>query len=307
MSRNTSRLDVSYIDTTINAILHGTHVASQSCRGKSVCYYGQSEDQFIKLADSLSIPSLPIHHSMNDRNPPAEYREMVRSLSASLLELCPELIAETDWYFDSADIHTPIFYRLIDLEGERYLYQLLVDLSCRPLECEILEEGSNTRTHAYRTRRLYFECDYFPVETFDNGSIALKQSIPMTWKGEAGQGYMVHGIWMDADLNKFFSKLILPEGKRNYPYYPVNCKQHCVSMNAFAQESPRLLHEIRRYIEPDLENILESLQEAPFSERMDSFLRLKKKIPQELGARWENLTVVASLNEREQKEYTVEF
>ena len=35
----------------------------------------------------------------------------------------------------------------------------------------------------------------------------------MTWKGESGEGYMIHGIWMDADINKFFSKLVLPKGR----------------------------------------------------------------------------------------------
>ena len=307
MSRNTNRIDVSCTDERINILL-SQDTGAQYSVPHTFCY-NQNEDQFIFLDEAISIPSMPVHHTMNNPLPPDGYIEMITKLSADLMRLVPHLIAGTKWYFDPVDIHTPTFYRIIRIEDTDYLYLLLVDLTCRPLDSEITEEGTNNRTHAYKTNRLYFECDYFPIQAIDDkrSILTLKQSIPVTWKGEAGQGYMIHGIWMDADINKFFSKLILPSGKRNYPYYPVNCKLHCVSMNAFGLDSPALLHEIRKRIEPALDSILRDLQSTTFSELLPLFAQLKKNIPESLGRTWDSLEVRVILNSRDQKEYIVEF
>jgi hypothetical protein len=309
MSRNTSRINASYTDGSINAILHRTGAGGPTKNALRSCGYNQNEDQFLSVEKYVEIPSLPVHHPMNDTVPPSGYLDAIAALAESLMAQCPELVAGTDWYFDPVSIHTPTFYRVVTYGNVQYLYHVLIDLTCHPLECEILETGTNNRTHAYRTKRLYFESDFFPLAGFDEPLrlLTLNQTIPVTWKGEAGQGYMIHGLWMDSDINKFFSKLILPVGKRNHPYYPVTCKQHCISMNAFGQESPVLLHRITEFIGPALHGILDELQSAAFSETMPLFARLKETIPPELGEYWKNLTVSAFLNERDQKEYTVEF
>jgi hypothetical protein len=78
-------------------------------------------------------------------------------------------------------------------------------------------------------------------------------------------------------------------------------------MNAYGQDSPILLDRIRDFIEPALDRILEDLQVAAFSETMPLYKELKTNIPPELGERWQHLAVTAILNEREQKEYSVEF
>jgi hypothetical protein len=312
MSRNTSRIDVSRSSESINRILAGRSLLQNDDNlnaeiGKTRCFYNQNEDQFIILPGSIIVPALPVHHAMDNREPPAGYEDMIENLATALLSLCPGLIAGTTWYFDPNSIHTPTFYRKVRVKDADYLYLLLIDLTCRPLEFTITETGTNNRTHAFTTNRLYFECDWFPLESSGENEFNIAQSIPFTWKGEAGQGYMVHGLWMDADINKFFSKLVLPEGKRSYPYYPLTCKQHCVSMNALGQRSPELLHSIRQYIEPELDDILDDLHSTPFSEQMPLFEKLKKKMPAELGERWRSLSVSVALNEREHKEYTVEF
>jgi len=308
MSRNTSKIDVTRTDDSINRILRGEKSLYAPTSVHS-CHYNQNEDQFLILGVPLEIPALPVHHSIENAEPPVGYRNMIASLASFLMENCPDLAANTTWYFDPVSIHTPSFYRVIRFEKRLYLYHLQVDLACRPLESEITEVGTNTRTHAYRTKHLYFECDYFPLRETETagGKLIFDQSIPFTWKGESGEGYMIHGIWMDADINKFFSKLVLPRGKRNHPYYPVTCKQHCVSMNAFGQDGPELLHRIRSFIEPALETILAELQVSAFSEQMALFRNLKDKIPPELGNRWANLSVHAGLNDHDQKEYIVEF
>ncbi len=309
MSRNTSRIDFSCSGETINRILQRNAKNICPTDTRYSCRFNQNEDQFLLLDTPIDVPALPVHHNIDDPNPPEGYIEKIAAVCEYLMKNCPSLAADTRWFFDAAAIHTPSFYRIVNIDNHSYLYLLMVDLTCRPLECTITTEGTNNRTHAYQTNRVYFECDYFPLLSTDDNqqSVSLLQTIPATWKGEAGQGYMIHGIWMDSDINKFFSKLILPTGKRNHPYYPITCKQHCVTMNAFGQSDPELLHRIRKYIEPALNPILQDLQTAPFSERLPLFAELKSTIPDELGSRWENLVVTSYLNEREQKEYTVVF
>ncbi len=307
MGRNTSRIAVSSTDEAVNALLGG--ISPIGTRAGTVAFrYNQGEDQFMILDGKLDVPSLPVHHSMDDPNPPALYVESMTRIVSRLATLCPWLIAGTRCFFDPYAIHTTSFYRVVSHCGQRYLYLVMIDLLCRPLECEITDSGTNARTRAYRSSRLYFECDYLPLANSSSPSeLVLNQTIPVTWKGESGEGYMVHGIWMDADINKFFSKLALPEGKRNHPYYPLTCKQRCVSMNALGQESPALLHRVRAFLEPSLDRILEDLHSAPFSELMPIFREIKAAVPPDIPRNWENLSVRAELNEREQKEYIVEL
>lgn len=308
MSRNTNTIDVTRTDDSINRILLAG-VGRPASGGTHACHFNQNEDQFIILGAPLEVPRIPVHHAIDNREPPQGYIEMIANLVTNLMGQCPDLVSGTTWYFDPVSIHTPAFYRVIRSDGRLYLYHLIIDLACRPLESEILEQGTNTMTHEYRTRHLYFESDFYPLREAESsgGKLIFDQKIPLTWKGESGEGYMIHGIWMDADINKFLSKLILPRGRRNHPFYPITCKQHCVSMNAFGQEGPDLLHRIRAFIEPELDEILHELQGAPFSEESPLFRKLKNLIPPELGARWANLSVQSGLNTQDQKEYIVEF
>ncbi len=307
MGRNTSRIAVSSTDGAVNALLGG--ISAKERRSGTVAFrYNQGEDQFMILDGALEVPTLPVHHSMDDPAPPSGYVDSIARIASRVAELCPWLLAGTRWFFDPYSIHTPSFYRVVPHEGQKYLYLVMIDLLCRPLECEITVPGTNAHTHAYRSNRLYFECDYLPLaESTTDDELALNQTIPATWKGESGEGYMVHGIWMDADINKFFSKLALPEGKRNHPYYPFTCKQRCVSMNALGQDGPALLHRARAFIEPSLDRILEDLQSAPFSELMPLFREMKAVVPADIPRNWKSLNVRAELNDREQKEYLVEL
>jgi len=303
MGRNTNKTEVS--DTTIHAALRDIQPVRTT--GPAVVFYSENEDQFLKLDTPITIPSLPVHHTMNNTNPPEGYREAILGIVEFLGVHTPNLLAGTRWSFDPRSILAPTFSRVEEFDGHAYLYLVLIDLTCRTLEAEILEPGTNDRTPAYRSPRLYFEADYFPLNGLDADSLVINQTIPATWKGESGEGYMIHGIWMDADINKFFSKLVLPAGTRNHPYYPVTCKQHSVSMNAFGLENPALLHAIRPNIENELDRILDELHANPFSEDSPLFRELKDRMPAGPGERWKNLSVSATLNERDQKEYTVEF
>lgn len=315
MGLSTSAIDNSLTDPGINAIL--AEAGGQAEHLHAECRYSQNEDQFAVLAEPYEVPSFPVHHDFQNPVPPEGYVEALASVVHRVTELAPRLLAGTRWFFDSANIHAPGFFRIERFGGRAYLYLARLDLSCRPLDSEILDQGSNSYTHRFRTNRLYHESDWFPLSPDSGGApgepISFDQTIPVTWKGESGEGYMIHGIWMDADINKFFSKLVLPPGKRNHPFYPVTCKHRCVSVNALGLEpasnglGPKTLHEIRERVEPELDAILEDLQNASFSEILPLFKEIKERTPAELGAPWAGLKVTPYLNDRDQKEYTIEF
>lgn len=323
MGMSTSVIDTSVTDPELNGVL--AKVDEGEARARSSCRFSQNEDQFLVLDEPVEIPAFPVHHNFQDHAPPAGYPRAISEIARGLNASVPWLLAGTRWFFDPVNIHTPGFYRVERFGDREYLYLARLDLTCRPLESEMIEAGSNNRTHRFRTSRLYFESDWYPLapsktpaDGLSSGSAApgpimLDQIIPVTWKGESGEGYMIHGIWMDADINKFFSKLVLPPGKRNHPFYPVTCKHHCISVNALGLEpgrsrkGPAVLDAIRTALEGELEAILEDLQTAAFSELMPLFSEIKSRLPPGLGTLWSGLNVAASLNEREQKEYTVEF
>ncbi len=309
MDRNTSKIEFKHTDARVNALLRPKAGSVRPTRHS--CRFNRNEDQYLLLDKEISVPALPVHHNMDNYTPPPGYTEMMLQLAADLMAEVPELVAGTTWNFDPANLHIPVFYRLTEIGSQTYLYLTRVDLTCHPLESVITAEGSNNRTHAYRTRKLFFESDYLPllkITREGDATIAYpRQTIPGTWKGEAGQGYMIHGIWMDADINKFFSKLILPAGTRNHPYYPITCKQRCVCLNAFGMAGPVILDRIREVLEPMLDQMLEDLQTSAFSELMPLFKQLKALVPQTLAEPWKNLSVKPILDENDQKEYIVEF
>ena len=312
MSRNSHLIDISYTDDSINTVLSGTNSKGPSGEKTPTtelvhCWYNHNEDQFLNLKKPIHIPSFPVHHDIDKNIPPPGYTEKIQNLCINIMEQYPSLIENTKWFFNPISILSPSFYKIISLENTEYLYICMIDLTCRPLEVEMLEKGSNNSTHQFRTNRIYFECDFFPLKKRKDNLLELDQIIPATWKGEAGQGYMVHGIWMDSDINKFFSKLVLPLGKRNHPYYPITCKQHCISMNAWGIQTPEDLHRIKSYITPQLEQILQELQIIPFSEKSELFASIKKDIPPLYEDRWKKISVTPYLNDMDQKEYHVEF
>ncbi|MFP4409523.1 MAG: hypothetical protein ACLFPW_13460, partial [Spirochaetaceae bacterium] len=139
----------------------------------------------------------------------------------------------------------------------------------------------------------------------------VDQYVSDTWIGETGRGYFVQGIWLDTELTKFFTKLFAPEGKRLYPYYPINCKYRSIC-HTVVDVDPHLrerripeLHRIRQYLAPHMEEIQESLREESFSTDLQTFRTLKEGLPDTLRDLWNDVQVKAYLNEEEMKEYEV--
>jgi len=307
MDRKTSTIEFGFTDGTINTILSAPYTDNRPIRQ---LYFNRNEDQFITLSSPMVIPALPVHHPLENQTPPVEYTTMVANLASFLMKEVPSLVAGTRWAFDPVNLHVPQFYRIHKTASQDYLLLTRIDLTCHPLDCEIIKEGSNNRTHAYRTSKLFFESDWIPLDsvkiTQDRTLVHPFQTIPNTWKGEAGQGYMIHGIWMDADINKFFSKLFMPEGRRSHPFYPVNCKHRCVCVNSLNLPGPEILEKIRGVIEPELDGILRDLQNSPFSELMPLFQRIRSEILPHTCL-WNNIRVTPKLDKNDHKEYIVEF
>lgn len=280
-------------------------------------HFSQGEEYFLVLPDSYFVPHFPIHHDIREKTPRAEYLDALRLWIDSFLSVAPDFFSDLTSFFDPGEILKPCFYRLYRIGESYYLYLLRVDLGFRPLEAELEERGTNDRTASYRTKRLYLESDFIPLDSVisEAGRVAaflVKQTVSQTWIGETGKGYLVRGIWMDLELSKFFSKLFLPAGKRTYPFYPFTCRYKTVCMTVLEPEAEKrkallpYLHRALAFLTPRMETIQNALKTASFAESSPVFQELRSKVPQSLKERWAEVELRAYLNANDQKEFIVE-
>ncbi|HET7838274.1 MAG TPA: hypothetical protein VFL04_00845, partial [Rectinemataceae bacterium] len=183
---------------------------------------------------------------------------------------------------------------------------------------EIVQPGTNDATPAYRTRRLFIESELIPLEAvmWELGrakAFKVKQLVSNTWIGETGRGYLVRGIWMDNDLSKFFSKLVLPDGAKTYPFYPLFCKYKTICAET-PQPGPEgrkrmlpLLHRAIGLLAPEMERIQNSLRSSPFSETMPEYAELRSRVPPNWREVLRGVSTRAYLNDRDMKEFSLEF
>ena len=315
MEQLVNEIRLGYADRIINERLSSLKSSSSIAYTK---HFTQGEEYFVQLDKPFTVPRFPIHHDVRQTVPRADYMNSLRDWIDGLVQVVPDFFSDPIYFFDPAEISKPCFYRLYRIGEEYFLYLLRIDLACRALEFELLERGSNDETAAYRTNRLYLESEFIPLASVisELGKVmafAVRQTISQTWIGETGKGYMVRGIWMDSELSKFFTKLLIPAGKRIYPYYPYTCKYKTICMTVLdpkADSRRKLLPYLHKAVEillPEIDHIQNSLKNTSFSETMPLFRDLKAKIPDSLIKPWENLELKAYLNEREQKEYIVEL
>ncbi len=278
--------------------------------------YNQTEEYFIELSQEFIIPSFPIHHDVRKQMPETIYIKAINQLVDNLLPVIPGFFSDLTYFFDPAEIHKICFYHLYRLQDQLYLYLMRLNIQYRPLESELLQKGTNDVTPVYKTRRLYLESDCIPLErvVFEQGKITafiLRQMISQTWIGETGKGYFVRGIWMDMDLTKFFSKLVVPEGKHIYPFYPFTCKYKTICMTILdptSENRKRLLpylHSLILVLQPDVEQIQQTLRDTSFSEDLPLFKELKQQIDGSLVKPWMNIQVIPYLNAYNQKEFRI--
>jgi hypothetical protein len=313
MEQILNEIKVSFTDSDINEFL--------SNLGESGCsytrHYNHSEDFFLKINESYTVPKFPIHHDVRVSRPTDQYLESLNSFVRGLAPLFPDVFNGNTYLFDPAETLRPCFFQLFKIGEKRYLYLIRLDLLFRPQDHEIVERGSNDVTSAYNTDRLYLECDLIPLDsvTVNEGKISafkISQSVDQTWIGETGRGYFVQGIWLDRELTKFFSKLFLPQGKRSYPYYPFTCKYRaiCHTVVDFPKDKRNarlpVLHKATEFLNPHMEEIQEALRANEFSENLESFRNLKKQVPPFWQNIWNGLKLEPYLNEQDNKEFRLE-
>jgi hypothetical protein len=311
-----NEIRVVYPDAEINSVLADIPDAAQgtSC----LVRYNHSEELFLELGADLTMPRFPIHHDVHMEAPSAPYAYALKNLVKQLVQLLPEVFHGMTYYFDPSEPLKPRFYRLYKVENFVYLYILRIDIVFRHSQGDVVEPGTNDVTPAFKTRRLFIESEFIPLEAvmWELGkarAFKVKQLISNTWIGETGRGYLLHGIWMDNDLSKFFSKLVLPEGARTYPHFPFFCKYKTICAEVVPPEPGRrkrllpLLHRIVTFLAPEIETIQACLKASSFSDTLPEFIELRSRVPSSWKETFKGISVRSYLNDRDQKEYALEI
>ena len=141
----------------------------------------------------------------------------------------------------------------------------------------------------------------------------VKQLVSNTWIGETGRGYLLHGIWMDNDLSKFFSKILLPRRRTNLSILPafLQVQNHVRRGHPPGPERRKrilpLLHRAISFLTPEMERIQNSLKDESFSETMPDFIALRNKVPASWREILKGVSMRSYLNERDMKEYALEI
>jgi hypothetical protein len=311
-----NEIRVVYPDAEINAVLSAI---PEDSRGVNCgVRYNHSEELFIEIDGEITMPRFPIHHDVHSQVPSAPYAYALKDLVKQFVEVLPDVFRGLTYYFDPSEPLKPRFYRLYKVENSIYLFLLRIDLVFRHFQGEIVEAATNDVTPAYRTKRLFMESEFIPLEAvmWELGkarAFKVRQLISNTWIGETGRGYLLHGIWMDNDLSKFFSKIVLPAGVRTYPFYPLFCKYKTVCAEVVPPDNERrkrilpLLHRAISFLTPEMERIQNSLKAESFSEAMPEFIELRDKVPPSWKEILKGISMRSYLNERDMKEYALEI
>ena len=313
MERLLDKISFRYSDPLITSICNRK---AEGCRAFTL-NFNQNEDSFIQSDTAFIIPSFQIHHDVNLKKPASAYLSAMRDLIKQLVCHFPSIFEETKYYFDSSEILKPCFVQLMTENSNDYLYLFRLDLNIRLADSEIIEQASNDFTASFRTSKLFFESLIIPIKkpvlNEKGGDIPIKKMFSSTWVGETGTGYHLNGEWIDREVTKFLSQLLLPEGIRNYPYYPVTCDFNTICCSPPVITPPGRLHFLKYldsclpFLEPHAMQIESELKKDRFSKTSPLFTGLKKKVPDQWTKIWSSLTISPYLNENEMKEYLLEI
>ncbi len=307
-------ISIDFTDDEINSLANGNTNDGSACTS----HFNQSEEFFLKLQTEYEIPSLPIHHDINQIAPKPEYLDGIREIVRQLVDRAPHIFKDTNYYFVPTEILKPRFCKLYEFENTPYLYLLKLNLLFHIHSDTVVEKGTNDRTPRYRTRHLFLEGIFIPLDSAVGGpgagsQFAIKQTISDTWIGETGRGYFAKGIWIDDDLTKFFTKLFIPKGKRLYPYYPFVC-QYKTFCQALIRLSPEdrleqlpLLHRALDFLLPHMEDIQNDIKGSSFSENLDIFNTLKSQVSPDLQEVFQGIEISRYLNENDMREFSIEY
>ncbi len=314
MEKILNEISLSYSDNEINSILKS--LSGSSTRFST--HYNQNEEFFIKLDREFIIPSLPVHHNIKIPQPSPRYLNALKKVIIQLSEIIPQIFVNTLYFFDPGEILRPCFFQVFRHGEKQYLYLIRLDLAFRTHEAEMVNQGSNDYSPEYKTRNLFIEADFIPLDSVKiiNGKIAafiVDQTVSQTWIGETGRGYFVQGIWIDLELTKYISKLFIPEGKRAYPYYPFSCKYRtiCHSVINLDPEGRKkhlpLLIRSMNFLVPRLREIEKALRTSSFLKTLPSFIEHRKLVPAFWKDLFRQLDVKPYLNSKDMKEFSIDF
>jgi len=314
MEQILNKLQVHYTNNTINELIRNSGEKGQEYS----LHYDHNENFYLQLQNSFEVPHFPIHHNFRESEPQEVYIQSLIRFLKNLIPLVPQIFTNLTYFFDPSEILRPTFFQVFKIHEHHFLYLLRLDLVYKTYAGKIIERGTNDQTPVYSTDRLFIDRDIIPLERveIENGrikSFLIKQMISETWIGETGRGYFVQGIWMDNELTKFFSKIVTPEGKRTYPYYPFTCKYRtiCHPILAFDTEGRKnhckALQQVINFLTPEIEDIQEALRYEEFSEDLECYKKLKSSVPSDWVSFWQNLSVKPYLNDQDMREFIIEF
>ena len=314
MEKISNEIRLYYSDPEINETLKNNN-------GKPTGYtrhFNQNEEFFINISQEIRFPHFPIHHDVRVTKPSSDYLDNLRTLIGELTTHIPEVFENLVYFFDPAEIMRPCFFQLYRIGEQQYVYLLRLDLMFRTHEHTIIEPGNNDWTAAFASHNIFLEADLIPLDstkTLDGKmqSFQIMQTISQTWIGQTGRGYFVQGIWMDNELTKFFSKLLSPNGRSLYPYYPFTCKYRTICHNvldlSFEGRKKHLpyLHKALSYLRPKMNAVEKALKNVEFTTELPAFKEMKSSVPDYWNNIWDSVKVNRYLNNNDMREYRIDL
>jgi len=308
-----NEIRVGFADPGLNGLLRAIGDGRQTFDRR----FSQGEDFFLQLEQPFVVPHFQVHHDVRVSEPSAAYLKALASVVEQVALQVPQVLKGLTYYFDPTDILRPSFYHVYRIGESLFVYLLRMDLIMRPSEATVIERATNDTTASYSTSHLFLEAMVIPLSEVDKHGDRVKgfrvrQTISQTWIGEFGRGYFQQGIWMDADLTKFFSRLFLPADKRIYPYYPFQCKYKtvCQSLITLDPDSRAaavpMLHRVIEFLGPVMDRIQAEIKSSSFSEDLEIYQSLKGQVPVSWYEAWQRVKVERYLNQAEMKEYRIE-
>ena len=313
MEKPKNLINLNFTDAQINGLLR----TNGNGAAPATMHYNQNEEFFLKFSSEFFVPSFPIHHDVRKTEPDERYLETLKMLLQSIVPLAPQVFEGLTYFFDPSDTLRPGFFQLYRLGDNHYVYMVKLDLIYKPSEHQVIQASTNDATPEYRSSKLFLDGVVVPLESVqlvDNriSGFSVLQTVSQTWIGETGRGYFLQGIWMDYELTKFFSKLFLPQKKRTYPYYPFQCRYRTICSTVIntgiedRRKTPPILHRAVKFVTPIMSHIENSLRNGDFSEDLDTFVKLKQKVPEFWNSVWESFNITPYLNEQDMKEFVIE-
>jgi hypothetical protein len=300
------------LNETLEAIGSGTRPFSR--------HFSQYGNPFLLLDTEYTVPSLPIHHDVRQSRPEPGYLMRMRETITSIIGLAPQVFRGLGYFFDPTEILRPCFFQVSRQGDDTFLYLLRLDLALKPAEVEVVERGTNDATARWKSRKLFLDPVIVPlVEAPADGEppegFRALQAISETYIGEVkltGIGYSKQGVWMDPRLTQFFSALFLPPRANLHPFHPFLCHYKTVcglplelSPQGRQAAIPRLQRALA-FLLPVMDRIQSALGGTEFSEDLEIYRELKKKVPESWYEPWRGVRVEAYLNERDRKEYRID-